>query len=162
MTTPGRCGGCGRPVEPGRQCPFCRTPSPLPHPILRIVAILLATVGLVILLLYHRGRNPHEICVSTINPRMQHATVTVTVDITHPPYLAPAGDYASLRAIGRNDSPIRIQAYGSAIEALQPPRAPAKGDRVKATGVLRVAAGREPRLILRDADDLVVRVVEDN
>ena len=156
MTAPGTCGGCGRPLEPGRRCPFCRTWQPLPHRALRFIALALGTVGLAALLLYHRGRTPREVCITAITPRMHHAAVTVTVAVTHPPWHAPAGDYASLRVVGKADAPLRIQAYGTAIEALQPPRAPAAGDRVQATGVLRLAAGREPRLILRGPEDLTV------
>ncbi len=156
MRGPGSCGGCGRPLEPGRVCPFCHTRQPLPHRTLRWLALALGTVGLAALLLYHRGRDPHAVCVTAITPRMHHATVRVTVDVTHQPYTAPAGDYASLRVAGQDDAPLRIQAYGTAVEVLQTPRAPAVGDRVQATGVLRLAAGREPRLILRRPEDLQI------
>lgn len=156
MSEPGACDGCTRPIEPGRICPFCRTRQALPHPALRRLSLALATIGLLALFLYQRAREPPEVCIENLTPRMHHATVTITGTLTHVPFLSDTGGYASLRVAGTDGSTIRVQVYGDAVSALHETTASAPGTRIKVTGVLRIQAGSEPSIRLRRPEDMTV------
>ncbi len=150
------CTTCGRHVDAGHRCPYCGACRPLPHRLLRIVALVLSVLGLVALYLAARARAPERVRIGDITPLMGFATVTVAGHVTRAPYLGDAGDFLMFR-VDDGSGELQVVARETVAETLIAANGvPAAGDGVCVSGELGLSARRGARLYLRTTNDLAV------
>lgn len=159
------CAQCGRYVGPLARCPHCgaRQPQRISLRVLRIGALLLATVGLFLLWLMAIHREIPLIKIADIQPTMNFALVRVAGQAT--------GDARSFREAGKlrsvrfsvNDGTgeLAVMAYGKQAEQLALfDRIPRAGDTLEVTGSLNVGADENVSLRLQSGDALKLKRVE--
>ena len=122
----------------------------------RITAILLATVGLGLLYVAARHREPPVISIKTISPVMNFAHVRITGRVPRKAYTGKDGNYVSF-SVDDGTAQIHVMAYRNVARRLIMTRnLPVAGDHVEVRGSLSTAANAEPKLYLKLADHLKI------
>jgi len=162
ITTPnGTCPSCGRYIGPTEGCPYCgaRLRGRTPIRAIKIVAILLATVGLAVLWSAARHAELPLVRVAQIEATMNMAYVRLEGRCTRSPSYDPEGGYLSFW-IDDSTGEILVSAYRAETrQIVETGRVPALGDRVEVAGTLRV---REdfPSLTIRSPEQLSITRAE--
>ncbi len=140
-TTPtSHCPSCGRYVGPHEACPYCgaHLSGRTSIRIVKIVAILLATVGLVFLWFAATRAEVPLIYIGQAGATMNMAYVRLEGHCTRAPSYDPESDYLSFW-IEDDTGEIRISAYRAETQQIiEQGRVPALGDLVEVAGTLRV------------------------
>jgi uncharacterized OB-fold protein len=159
------CTQCGRYVGPLPRCPHCgaRQPQRISLRVLRLAAVLLATVGLFLLWLMAIHREIPLIKIADIQPTMNFALVRVAGQATGDARtFREAGKIRSLRFMvidGTGD--LAVNAYGKAAEQMALyDRIPRAGDPVEVTGSLTVSADENVSLRMQSGDALKLQRAE--
>lgn len=153
------CTQCGRYVGPLPRCPHCgaRQPQRISLRVLRLAAVLLATVGLFLLWLMAIHRDIPLIKIADIQPTMNFALVRVAGQATGDARtFREAGKIRSLRfTVNDGTGDLSINAYGKAAEQMALyDRIPRAGDPVEVTGSLTVGADENVSLRMQSGDAL--------
>jgi hypothetical protein len=132
---PGSCPSCGRYVGPhgNEACPHCgaRLTERIPLRTVKIVAILLASVGLAALLLVARRAEVSLIRIEQIGPMMNMASVRVAGTCSRGPTYDPESGYLSFW-IDDGTGEMRVSVYrAESDQIIATERVPALGDRVE-------------------------------
>jgi len=140
--TANRCPSCGRYVGPGghQACPYCgaRLTGRVSVRAVQITAILLATVGLIILWLAAVRAPVPMVQIGQAGATMNMAYVRLEGHCTRSPTYDPASDYLSFW-IEDDTGEIRVSAYRAETrQIIAQGRVPAPGDLVEVAGTLRV------------------------
>ncbi|MCP4544708.1 MAG: hypothetical protein GY832_47010 [Chloroflexi bacterium] len=139
-TTTSHCLSCGRYVGPHEACPYCGAHLTGRTSIraVKIVAILLATVGIVILWFAATRAEIPLIQIGQAGATMNMAYVRLEGHCTRAPSYDPESDYLSFW-IEDDTGEIRISAYRAETQQIiVEGRVPAPGDLVQVAGTLRV------------------------
>ena len=155
MREQGQCYACERYIGPITPCPFCDADQPVSTALrsLKAMALLLATVGLALLYLAARHREPPLVSIDAITPAMNFALVRVEGEIVGRPMVrtrhaqdqvgiglkGPGGKL--LRAVAYDETARTFAARGLVLRA---------GQRLSVQGSLSLNAERTPRLYLRN------------
>ena len=174
------CPVCERYIGPVSTCPYCNAKnrqSPVIRSI-RIVAILLATVGLFMLYMTARHRQPTLISIEDITPAMNFAHVRIVGSIKRKPYISKDKDYISFRVYGETaksgsdletrsklnsrtyNKPrsLQVVAHREVAQALIANKLlPSAGDSVGVRGNLSVSAKSKNKLYLKTPNHLTIK-----
>ena len=154
----GNCPVCERYIGPVSKCPYCNaknSQSPIMRTI-RIIAILLATVGLFLIYVTAKHRQPPLVAIENITPSMNFAHVHIAGVVKRKPYISQDQDYISFRIYGNNSS-LKVVAYRKVAENLiNKNLLPSAGDRVDVRGNLNVSAQSKIKLYLKIPDHLTI------
>ncbi|HEY68766.1 MAG TPA: hypothetical protein G4N97_10920 [Thermoflexia bacterium] len=134
------CPSCGRYVGPYEACPYCgaRLTGRTPIRVVKIAAIVLATVGLAVLWLAATRAEVPLIQIGQAGATMNMAYVRLEGHCTRAPTYDPESDYLSFW-IEDDTGEIRISAYRAETRRIiEQGRVPALGDLVEVAGTLRV------------------------
>jgi hypothetical protein len=154
---PGYCPSCERFIGPLDACPYCDCPSERQAGLrlLRILAVVLAVVGLGLLAFSVHDREPAHLAVTSIRPSMNFARVRIRGTVITAPRsgLARSGEpwYGFTLQDGTNR--LRISAFGdtaSALIARNSTGGLTTGISVRAEGWLSIRAGQLPALQIRN------------
>ena len=160
VDTSGVCPACGRYIGPTRCCPYCDADIVAP-PLMRLlrwVAILLATVGLLFLYLTVRKREPPKIEIGQIAPSMNFARVCLRGKLHRAPYISKTRDYFSFRLYDKSGN-VQVIAHNPVAGILiEEKRLPTNGCLVEVAGQLDVGSDGT-RVIVRSPSQL--KVVEE-
>ena len=153
------CPSCDRYIGPAASCPYCNTAANTP-PLMRAmrgVAILLATVGLVLLYVASKHREPPRITISEITPVMNFAHVRVVGTVPRKAYISRDRTHVSFTITDETGS-LRVVAYRNVAKALLETRAvPTVGDEVEVRGSLSISAKSNPKMYLKSPQHLTPR-----
>ncbi len=153
------CPVCERYIGPVSVCPYCNAKnrqSPIIQTI-RIVAVLLATVGLFMLYMTARHREPPLIAIENITPAMNFAHVHIVGAVKRKPYISKDQDYISFR-IYSDTGNIQVVAYRKVAQALiQNNQLPSAGDSVDVRGNLSVSAQSKIKLYIKTPNHLTIK-----
>jgi len=145
------CPSCNRYIGPVGKCPYCNTdagPPPLMRA-MRLVALLLATAGLLLLYLTARHREPPLVRIADITPVMNFAQVRVAGTVSRKAYISRNRDSISF-TVADDSGSIRVAAYRHVASALlESNQTPGAGDHVEVSGSLSVTADAMPKLYLK-------------
>jgi DNA/RNA endonuclease YhcR with UshA esterase domain len=138
----GSCPSCGRYVGPhgNEACPHCgaRLTERITLRTVKIVATLLASVGLAVLWFVATRAEVPLVRVAQIGATMNMASVRVAGTCTRAPTYDPQGGYLSFW-IDDGTGEVRVSAYRAETERIVAEgRVPAPGDAVEVAGTLRV------------------------
>ncbi len=115
----------------------------------RLVAILLATVGLGLLYTAARHRDPPIVQIEDITPVMNFAHVRIVGSVPKRAYIGKGRDYVSF-SVADGSGEIRVAAYRDVARRLIADKLyPKAGERVEVRGSLNVAADSVPKLYLK-------------
>ena len=115
----------------------------------KVIAVLLATVGLGLLFAAARHREPPVIQISEITPVMNFAHVRIVGAVPKRAYIGKDGDYVSF-TVEDDSGQIRVAAYRDvARKLITSKHLPKAGDQVEVRGSLSVAADAVPKLYLK-------------
>jgi hypothetical protein len=145
------CPSCERFIGPVGKCPYCDADArKMPMMVaVRIVAILLATVGLGLLYAAARHREPPVVQIESITPVMNFAHVRIVGSVSKRAYIGKDGDYISF-SVADDSGSLRVAAYRDVARKLIATRhLPNAGDQVEVRGSLSVAADSAPKLYLK-------------
>jgi DNA/RNA endonuclease YhcR with UshA esterase domain len=134
------CPSCGRYAGPYEACPYCgaRLAGRMPVRLIKVVAILLATVGLVLLWFAATRAEVDLIQIGQAGATMNMAYVRLEGRCTREPTYDPESDYLSFW-LEDDTGEIRVSAYRAETRQLiEQGRVPALGDVVEVAGTLRV------------------------
>jgi DNA/RNA endonuclease YhcR with UshA esterase domain len=160
-TPNGTCPSCGRYVGPAEGCPYCgaRLRARASIRAIKIVATLLATVGLGALWLAARHAEIPLVRVSQIEATMNMAYVRLDGRCTRSPSYDPESGYLSFW-IEDGSGELYVSAYRAETrQIVEGGRVPALGDRVEVAGTLRVREGF-PSLTIRSPEQLSITRAE--
>jgi DNA/RNA endonuclease YhcR with UshA esterase domain len=138
--TMSQCPSCGRHTGPYEACPYCgaRSTGRTPIRIVKIAAILLATVGLVALWFAATRAEVPLIQIGQAGATMNMAYVRIQGRCTREPSYDPASDYLSFW-LADETGEIRVSAYRAETrEIIAQGLVPGLGDQVEVAGTLRV------------------------
>ena len=139
-TETGRCPSCGRYTGPYEACPYCgaRLTGRLSMRLVKTVAVLLSTVGLILLWWMATRAEVPLISIGQAGATMNMAYVRLIGHCTRPPSYDPESDYMSFW-ISDDTGEIRISAYREETQQIiSEGRIPGLGDLVEVAGTLRV------------------------
>ena len=126
----------------------------------RIVAILLATVGLGLLYAAARHREPPVVQIESITPVMNFAHVRIVGSVPRRAYVGKDGDYVSF-SVEDDSGSLRVAAYRDVARKLVATRQlPKAGDQIEVRGSLSVAADSAPKLYLKLPGHLKIATAE--
>jgi DNA/RNA endonuclease YhcR with UshA esterase domain len=134
------CPSCGRYAGPYEACPYCgaRLAGRMPVRIVKIVAIALATVGLVLLWFAATRAEVPVIQIGQAGATMNMAYVRLQGRCTRAPSYDPESDYLSFW-LDDGTGEIRVSAYRAETrQIIERALVPALGDTVEVAGTLRV------------------------
>ncbi len=134
------CPSCGRYVGPREACPYCsaRMTGRTPVRAVKIVALMLATVGLGILWFTAIYADVPLIEIGQAGATMNLAYVRIAGHCTQTPSYNPEDDYLSFW-LADDTGDIYVAAYrGATRQLIARDRVPALGDEVEVAGTLRV------------------------
>jgi DNA/RNA endonuclease YhcR with UshA esterase domain len=134
------CPSCGRYVGPYEACPYCgaHLTRRIPIRVVKIAAILLATVGLAALWFAATRAQVPLIQIGQAGATMNMAYVRLEGHCTRAPSYDPESDYLSFW-IEDDTGEIRVSAYRAETrQIIEQGRVPALGDLVEVAGTLRV------------------------
>ncbi|MBU0702411.1 MAG: hypothetical protein KKC18_00900 [Chloroflexi bacterium] len=134
------CSSCGRYTGPHEACPHCgaRLTGRISIRAVKIVAVILATVGLAILWFAATRAEVPLIQIGQAGATMNLAYVRIAGRCIRAPSYDPDGEYLSF-SIGDETGEIRVSAYRAETrQIVAQNRAPALGDWVEVAGTLRV------------------------
>lgn len=136
------CPSCGRYVGPhgDRACPYCgaRLAGRTSIRVVKIAAVVLATVGLIILWLAATRAEVPLIQIGQAGATMNMAYVRLEGRCTRAPTYDPESDYLSFW-IEDDTGEIRVAAYRAETrQIIEESRVPALGDQVEVAGTLRI------------------------
>jgi len=134
------CSSCGRYAGPHEACPYCgaRLAGRMPVRVVKIAAILLASVGLVALWFAATRAEVPLIQIGQAGATMNMAYVRLEGRCTREPSYDPEGDYLSFW-LADDTGEIRVSSYRAETQQLiELGRVPALGDVVEVAGTLRV------------------------
>ena len=134
------CSSCGRYAGPYEACPYCgaRLAGRMPVRVVKIAAILLATVGLVVLWFAATRAQVPLIQIAQAGATMNMAYVRLEGRCTRAPSYDPESDYLSFW-IDDGTGEIRVSAYRAETrQIIERALVPALGDVVEVAGTLRV------------------------
>lgn len=115
----------------------------------KVIAVLLATVGLGLLYVAARHRDPPVVQIREITPVMNFAHVRIIGIVPKRAYIGKDGDYVSF-SVEDESGQIRIAAYRDvARKLIASKRLPEAGDLIEVRGSLSVAADSAPKLYLK-------------
>ena len=139
---PDSCPSCGRYVGPhgNEACPHCgaRLTERISIRTVKIVAILLASVGLAVLWFAARRTEVSLIRIEQIGATMNMASVRVAGICSRTPTYDPKSGYLSFW-IDDGTGEMRVSAYRAETEQIiAEKRVPALGDRIEVAGTLRI------------------------
>lgn len=149
------CPVCGRYIGRVSCCPYCDAdqPSPPLTKIIRRIAVLLATAGLLLLYLGARNREPPQIDSAQITPAMNFARVRLHGYTKRRAYIARENDYISFRVYDDSGS-IQVVAYrNTARQLIESHKLPPPHSRITVTGSLKVSTSGS-KLIVDSAAQL--------
>jgi DNA/RNA endonuclease YhcR with UshA esterase domain len=157
----GVCPSCGRYVGPTEGCPYCgaRLRGRTSIRAIKIIAVLLAAVGLGVLWSAARHADVPLVRVAQIEATMNMAYVRLEGRCTRSPSYDPEGGYLSFW-IEDGSGELYVSAYRAETrQIVETGRVPALGDRVEVAGTLRV---REdfPSLTIRSPEQLSIARAE--
>jgi len=154
----GNCPVCERYIGPVSTCPYCSAKnrqSPIIRTI-RIVAIFLATVGLFLIYMTARHRQPLLVAIENITPAMNFAHVHIAGVVKRKPYISQDQDYVSFRIYGKKSN-LQVVAYRKVAETLiNKNLLPTTGESVDVRGSLNVSAQSKIKLYLKTPDHLTI------
>ncbi len=134
------CPSCGRYVGPYDACPYCgaRIEGRLPIRVVKIVAILLATLGLGLLWFVATRLPIPTVQAGQVGATMNFAYVRIEGQVVRGPFYYPDSGYLSF-TVADGTGEVRVAAYRTTAEALRAEgRVPAFGDHVSVAGTLRI------------------------
>ena len=152
------CPVCQRFCGPVSTCSYCDTTIPLPplYRRLRLGAWLLATAGLLLLIVAARHKPPDTVPIAEITPAMQFARLHFEGTLTRTPRISRNRRSASTNLDDGSGSTLRLVFLDEAVQALQPAVPPIKqGSRVRVHGSLRINADEPPVLFIRSNEQFV-------
>lgn len=165
--TQGACRACDRYIGAVNVCPYCdeQVVRPRPVRVLRLSALVLATGGLILLILIAGMRDLTTVQVGSLTSLMNHATVRICGTVERDPYVGHDDegriDYTSFR-VHDGSGWIRVAAYDATARALADAGSiPSRGTRVAASGKLQFSGAGEPKLRLHDPSQLLLDAVRD-
>jgi DNA/RNA endonuclease YhcR with UshA esterase domain len=139
-STTSHCPSCGRYVGPHEACPYCgaRLTGRTSVRVVKIVAVLLATVGIAVLWLAATRAQVPLIQIGQAGATMNMAYVRLEGHCTQAPAYDPASDYLSFW-IEDDTGEMRVSAYRAETrQIIAEGRVPALGDLVEVAGTLRI------------------------
>jgi len=153
------CSNCGHFVGAALRCVHCGAPvqKRLSLRVLRWVAVLLATLGVVLLYLYAVRQRVPLVRIGNIGPLMNFAQVRLSGELVSTPYCSRSGDQVRFAVFNLADGDDEVAVFMNAAavrEAQAVGTLPAKGDRVEVQGVLNVKADGTCTLRLQSATGL--------
>ncbi len=175
----GNCPECERYIGPVSICPYCSAKnrqSPIIQTI-RIVAILLATVGLFMIYMTARHRQPPLVKIESITPAMNFAHVHIVGTVKRKPYISKDQEYISFRIYSESNQSgadletrsnsssrayirlksLQVVAHREVAQSLiENNLLPAIGDRVDVRGNLSVSAQSKTKLYLKAHNHLTI------
>jgi DNA/RNA endonuclease YhcR with UshA esterase domain len=134
------CPSCGRYVGPYEACPYCaaRLAGRVPVRLVKIGAVVLSTVGLILLWLAATRAEVPLIQIGQAGATMNMAYVRLQGRCTREPSYDPESDYLSFW-LEDDTGEIRVSSYRAETRQLiDEGRVPALGDAVEVAGTLRV------------------------
>jgi len=134
------CPSCGRYVGPYEACPYCgaRMTRRLSIRAVKLIAILLATVGLALLWSVSRHAEVPTVPIGRAGPTMNLATIRVEGRCTRSPTFDPDTGYLSFW-ITDDTGELRVSSYRAETETLLATGGvPGFGDRVSVVGTIRI------------------------
>jgi len=134
------CPSCGRYVGPHAACPYCgaRLTGRIPIHIVKIAAVLLATVGLAVLWLAATRAEAPRVTIGQAGATMNMAYVRLEGRCTRAPTYDPESEYLGFW-IADDTGEIYVSAYRAETrQILVQGRVPTLGDRVEVAGTLRI------------------------
>jgi hypothetical protein len=153
------CPICNRYCGPVKQCPYCDATIPFPrlYRQIRASAWILATVGLIILILAAARRPPETIPIRDITPAMQFSRLFFEGELTRAPRISRNQNSASTDLDDGSGRTLRIVFLEDAVVSLkeiQPPLT--AGSRIRVQGGLRVQADEPPVMFIRSPDQFQI------
>ncbi|MFW6135665.1 MAG: OB-fold nucleic acid binding domain-containing protein [Chloroflexota bacterium] len=135
------CPSCGRYVGPHAVCPICgaRMEGRLSMRVVKVAAMLLATVGLVVLWYTASRAEIPTVAIGRVGATMNLAYVRLAGRCTRSPSYDPDTGYLSFW-IADETGELRVASYQAETRTLiEIHRVPALGDRITVAGTLRIA-----------------------
>lgn len=149
------CPVCQRYCGPRQKCPYCEATMPFPLLYRRIkrVAWLLATVGLLLLILASRNHKPDTVLISTITPAMQYARIYVEGELMQAPQVSHSKNSASANIDDGSGKTLRVVFLDDAVDTLLALTHPLeKGTKMRVTGGLSIKANQPPVMFVRQKE----------
>jgi DNA/RNA endonuclease YhcR with UshA esterase domain len=139
------CPSCGRFVGPYEACPHCgaRIGGRLPIRLVKVIAVVLATIGMAILWLAATRSAVPRISIAQAGATTNMAYARIEGWVVRAPTYYPDSGYLAYTLTDESGDEIAISAYRKETDALRAEgRIPALGDRVSVAGTLRVREDR--------------------
>jgi hypothetical protein len=162
MSSEGDCKACGRYIGPIRVCPYCDADQPAKPALqlLKTITLVLAVFGLAALYLAATHRQPPVVAIDTITPSMNFAFVRIEGEVVGRPFIRVDTDSSKVSFVlqGPAGTLIRAVAYDETARAIKARGISLRrGQHVTVSGSLNIAAGRTPKLYIRDVASMTIR-----
>jgi len=154
------CPVCKRFCGPVCTCPYCDASFPLPplYRHLRCGAWLLATAGLLLLILAARSKPPATLPIAAITPAMQFARLHFEGTLTRTPRISRNQRSASTDLDDGSGPTLRLVFLEQALHALRHMSPPlTQGSPVRVQGSLRISADEPPVMFLHSPEQFARR-----
>ncbi len=152
-----QCPSCARYVGPYQACPHCgaRIPGRVPLHLVKLAAVLLATVGLAVLWYFATRADIPTVPIGQLDAGMNLAYIRLAGLCTRPPSYDPATGYLSFW-LTDDTGELRVAAYRTSTRALiAEQRLPAQGDHIAVAGTVRIQDDFRT-LTINDPDQMII------